>query len=98
MVKEENSSAAVEVKVENSTLDTVRDDNILKTNVNAFGNEYTIYKNGGFSYKNFDINGQYRSFYLNNGAGVKFFQDFVTGSSWYEDDNTGETTRTSSRF
>lgn len=68
--------------------------NIIAQGINELGNEYTVYKDGQYSYRNFDEFGNVRSHYYNGGSS-KFNSYFETQRvySWYENHNTGETNR-----
>lgn len=68
--------------------------NIVAQGINSLGNEYTVYKDGQFSYKNFDEFGNVRSLYFNGGSSkINSYFETQRNYSWYENHNTGDTNR-----
>lgn len=68
--------------------------NIVEQGTNHLGNEYTVYKDGQYSYKNFDEFGNVRSHYFNGGSSkINTYHETQRNYSWYENHNTGETNR-----
>lgn len=70
------------------------DDNIVANGINMIGNEYTVYKDGQYSYRNMDAVGEVRSHYFNGGSsGINNYHETQRDYSWFENKNTGETNR-----